>query len=109
MKMKIVVKNVNEKPEIKDIYAGPKSLKNLQDLVGGYIELVHLPENIIMVCNEEGKMMNLPVNFVLRGDRIAGNVIFLSSDNDGEFIGLTEVQSTEVLNWFNTNMYNHNK
>lgn len=37
-------------------------LKELNDIVGGYIELVTLPNDEFMVVNEEGKMMGLPVN-----------------------------------------------
>ena len=37
-------------------------LKELKDIVGGYIELVTLPNDEFMVVNEEGKIMRLPVN-----------------------------------------------
>ena len=37
-------------------------LKELNEIVGGYIELVTLPNDEYMVVNEEGKMWGLPVN-----------------------------------------------
>lgn len=37
-------------------------LEELRDIVGGYIEIVHLPDEKIMVVNEEGKLYHLPVN-----------------------------------------------
>lgn len=37
-------------------------LKELKDIVGGYIETVTLPNDEFMVVNEEGKIMGLPVN-----------------------------------------------
>jgi hypothetical protein len=37
-------------------------LKELNDIVGGYIELVTLTNDEFMVVNEEGKIMGLPVN-----------------------------------------------
>ena len=37
-------------------------LKEMQDVVGGYIELVYLPQGKCMVINEEGKLLGLPVN-----------------------------------------------
>lgn len=37
------------------------SLEELQAAVGGYIEMVTL-KNKIIICNEEGKLMNLPLN-----------------------------------------------
>lgn len=37
-------------------------LYELNQFVGGFIELVYLSDNRIMVVNEEGKLMGLPVN-----------------------------------------------
>lgn len=39
------------------------SLEELQEIVGGYIEIVECEKNI-MVINEEGKLMNLPFNHI---------------------------------------------
>ena len=43
-------------------YPESPSLKDMQDLVGGYIQLVPLSDSEYMVCNEEGLIKNLPVN-----------------------------------------------
>ena len=40
----------------------PMSLKEMQDAVGGQIELVIDDGDTQIVCNEEGKMMGLPEN-----------------------------------------------
>lgn len=37
-------------------------LEELQKIVGGYIEIVGLFDNEIMVINEEGKLSDLPIN-----------------------------------------------
>lgn len=37
-------------------------LEELNKIVGGYIELVTLPNDEFMVVNEEGKIRELPVN-----------------------------------------------
>lgn len=37
-------------------------LEELQKIVGGYIEIVSLLDNEIMVINEEGKLTDLPIN-----------------------------------------------
>ncbi len=37
-------------------------LKELQEIVGGYIEIVPTKDGRIMVCNEEGKLDGLPRN-----------------------------------------------
>lgn len=37
-------------------------LAELQKIVGGYIEILFLDNNMCMVLNEEGKLNNLPFN-----------------------------------------------
>lgn len=59
--------------------------EELQKIVGGYIEIVNLDDNHIMVVNEEGKLMDLPYNqkatylyqnrFIGCSDYIVGNVL----------------------------------
>lgn len=49
------------------IYKEPKNgtdfpLEELQEFVGGHIEIVSLADDLIMVVNEEGKLLNLPFN-----------------------------------------------
>jgi hypothetical protein len=38
------------------------TLKELQDFVKGYIEIAYLSDDMIFVCNEEGKLKDLPEN-----------------------------------------------
>lgn len=58
-------------------------LKELQGYVDGYIELVYLPDEKIMVVNEEGLIHGLPQNrkaSILARRPIVGNVVIISSD-----------------------------
>lgn len=69
----------------------PNTLKAMQEMVGGYIEVVYL-DGICLVCNEEGKLMGLEGNRRVGGDIIAGT-FFLAGDNrDGDFCSLTQEQ-----------------
>lgn len=64
------------------------SLEELQGFVGGYIEIVRLGANKVMVINEEGKLHNLPLNIKATGiiqqygrnDVIVGNALVCSTD-----------------------------
>ena len=38
------------------------TLDELKEIVGGYIEIIYLTNNKIMVINDEGKLINLPHN-----------------------------------------------
>ena len=58
------------------------SLEELKTIVGGYIEIVPLGDERIMVVNEEGRLLNLPHNYtasritsVLGIVDIVGNVL----------------------------------
>ena len=59
------------------------SLKELKEIVGGYIEIIDL-DDAYMVINEEGKLLDLPFNlsatriyqhFTRIGDYIVGDVL----------------------------------
>ena len=54
-------------------------LKELNDIVGGYVEIVYLNESGIMVLNEEGKLLDLPIN-----DR--ATIIFQAMTDIDDFI-----------------------
>lgn len=98
--MKIVVKKAGQNPEVKEIKG---TLENLKELVGGYIECVDFGfNNILMICNEEGKLLGLPPNFVFRGDIIVGDVFFCSGCEE-DFESLTDDQVEflmVIMNYF---------
>ena len=66
------------------------SLKNLSNTVGGYIETVTLDNGVVLICNEEGRIRNMPYNFTLRRMRrvvtiqnaIFGTVIACGAEGD---------------------------
>lgn len=90
--MKVLIKNVGENTKIADI---ENDLQSLQNLVGGYIEALPLTKDVLLICNEEGKLKGLPVNFniVINGkiESIVGNVFFVGK-NDSDFDSLTNEQ-----------------
>jgi hypothetical protein len=52
----------NGKIEDKSFSKKNITLKEMQEVVGGYIEFLYLKDNLVMVVNEEGKMVGLPFN-----------------------------------------------
>ena len=90
--MKVLIKNVGENTKIADV---ENDLQSLQNLVGGYIEALPLTKDVLLICNEEGKLKGLPVNFniVINGkiESIVGNVFFVGK-NDSDFDSLTNEQ-----------------
>ena len=64
-KIKVIIKRPDE--EYGHVTAISYTLKNLQNTVGGYIETVTLPEhNLVLICNEEGSIRDMPYNFTFR-------------------------------------------
>ena len=52
----------NGKIEDKSFSKKNVTLKEMQEVVGGYIEFLYLKNNLVMIVNEEGKMIGLPYN-----------------------------------------------
>lgn len=56
VKIKVIIKRPGVKPYATNI---SDSLENLQRTVDGYIETVTLAENLVLICNEEGRIRKL--------------------------------------------------
>ena len=76
-------------------------LKSMRRCVGGDIEAVYEPggRGAALICNDEGKLLNLPLNRALRDeegeiyDIIAGTFFICSAPPDSEsFTSLTDEQ-----------------
>ncbi len=88
-KIKALVKDPGKAPEIVEV---DNSLKGLQELIGGYIEVVtKIPGQLVMLVDEEGKMKSLPVNFMdsQLDDFIVGRAVFLGEAGE-EFTDVPE-------------------
>ena len=97
----ILVKEPNEEPQVVTI---ENDYSKISDLVGGYIETVTLGKKLMLVCNEEGKLKRMPLNFFLcfpdenPSDIIVGPAFFCSFDAEGDFISLNPAQETLARN-----------
>ena len=65
--------------------------KNLQKVVGGYIEILQLEHTVDLICNDEGKINRLPLNRFVDYDIIAGTFI-IAGHKDSETISLSRKQ-----------------
>ena len=85
-KMKVLVVEPMQEPDVKEIDAG---LKSLQKEVGGRIQALYpFDEKAAVVCNDEGKINGLELNRALRNDNgriydiIAGPFLICGLDGD---------------------------
>jgi len=80
------------------------SLETMQEIVGGWIERAYMCERFIQeridpIINEEGKLIGLEPQVAVLDrdgnrvlDLIMGNCVFVSHDDEGNTIGLTDRQ-----------------
>jgi hypothetical protein len=63
-----------------------QTLRNLQRIVEGYIEVVPITKTAVCIVNEEGKIRGLPRNFILGippfHDVIVGTAIIVGTDGE---------------------------
>lgn len=105
--MQIVVVEPKKKPMVQDIDAG---LESMQKIVGGPIEAVYpFDEPVALICNEEGKLLNLPLNRALRDDKgsvydiISGTFFVCAVPPDSDyFTGLTDQEIKTYMERFDT-------
>ncbi len=89
-------------------YALPNTLSAFQKEVGGRIEVVRsgqLPGNAVIICNEEGKLQNLPRNrFLFDVDSKPVDVLhgtfLVVADKGDDFGGLSDYQIRRVLDLY---------
>ena len=102
-KIKVVLVEPNKKAVITEIENG---LKSLQNIVGGYIECIYpFEDNVGIICNEEGKLIGLEPNRVLKDDNgnaydiICGTFIVTGLTED-DFGSLTDEHAEYYLDIF---------
>lgn len=89
------------------------TLEALQEAVGGLIETVTVTEKIVIVCNEEGKLNNLPKNrelvwklgdekkqIVVNRDILVGDALICAYDKEGNFRSLTAREQWYLVQHF---------
>jgi hypothetical protein len=81
------------------------TLEAKQKLVGGLIEVVPY-ENLIIICNEEGKLLGLKPNLVFDLDYIAGDCFLIGDDYEkGDFRSLTQEEIIKGKEVFTQNAF----
>lgn len=98
-KLRILVVEPEKLPYEKII---PNTLEAKQEIVGGCIECAYLNNDpsIVLVCNEESKIDNLPLNRDIGYDIIAGTFFVVGDDEIEDFKSLTDEQIEQYKNIF---------
>lgn len=83
--MKAIRKKLGCAPELVEV---DNTLKALQTEVGGYIETVSIAD-VVIICNEEGRLCGLPYNCRFVGVDFVGTILVVGRDRD-EFCDVPE-------------------
>ena len=105
--MRVLVVEPERRPEVREIDG---SLHTMQGIVGGLIQPVYpFDDPVALVCNDEGKLMNLPANRGLRDkdgqiyDIIFGTFFLCGVPADSDhFTSLTAEQIEQYRKMFYT-------
>lgn len=85
-KIKVYVKEPGQTPALREI---DNTLEALQEIVGGYIETVTVATDLVIICNEEGRLQGLAPNCRILGYDFVGPIIFAGVAGD-EFADVPE-------------------
>lgn len=85
-KILAVIKDPGKKPIVMNI---DNTLKAFQNAVGGFIEVVNYKDGVILLVNEEGRLLHMPENIL----GIAGPIVAIRAKGE-EF---DSIRSAEVL------------
>ena len=91
--IKVIVKEPNKQAELIEI---PDTLEKLQEIVGGYIQMIQFDRESALICDEEGKLKGYEVNFPLWNDVIVGTCVIAGVD--GEDLADVPEQTIRTLN-----------
>ena len=105
--MQILVIEPERRPEVREI---DDSLAEMQNIVGGFIQAIYpFDAPVALVCNDEGKLMDLPANRGLRDkngriyDIVFGTFFLCGAPADSDhFTSLTPEQLKQYRERFYT-------
>lgn len=70
--IRVLCKDPGKLPQMVTI---SNKLQSFQKAVGGYIETFRFAKDAVIICNEEGKIKNLPFNVRLLGEDFVGTIL----------------------------------
>ena len=105
-KIKVLVVEPTKPCEVREI---PDTLEAMQQIVGGYIESVSF-EREALICNEKGKLLDLPFNRPLLDESglipldILQGTFFITDVSGESFVSLTDEQIQRYKNLYDNVM-----
>lgn len=105
--MQVIVAMPGKPAELREI---DNDLKTLQSIVGGYISIVGgyietvtgiFFTDLVMIVNEEGRLLGLPPNRLIEGHLIVGPIVFAKAGEEGELESVPEFAQQFIIDALN--------
>lgn len=77
--IRVLIKEPGKTAEMRTI---ENTLESLQKIVGGYIETVTMFADLVVICNEEGRINAMPFNCQFLGSLFFGTIILAGVDGE---------------------------
>lgn len=77
--IRVLIKEPGKAAEMRTI---ENTLESLQKIVGGYIETVTMFADLVVICNEEGRINGMPFNCEICGADFVGPIILAGVDGE---------------------------
>ena len=81
----VIIKEPGKAPVVEPLF--DNDLKAFQKAAGGYIETVTLATDLVIICNEEGRLKGLPHNTTVFGVDFVGTIVVAGAKGE-EFASL---------------------
>lgn len=96
--MDVLIVEPEKRPRVVNITG---DLKSLQQAVGGYIEAIYpYDDPVAIVCNEEGKLLGLPLNRKLEDYDIIAGTFLICGISEEDFDSLSPELAEKYLKKF---------
>jgi hypothetical protein len=102
--IQVVIVEPNKKPYAKII---ENRLGAMNDIVGGYIEIVRMGRTtptgaeLVITVNEEGKLMQLPLNRIIAGfDTLVGTFFISAANMQGDNVSIDHETAAKLIKQF---------
>ena len=90
----VVIKEPGKAPVVDPLF--DNELKAFWKAVGGYIETVTIASDLVIICNEEGRLHKLPHNCEVLGIDFVGTILAVGQKGD-EFASIKAQHVPTVL------------
>lgn len=90
----VVIKEPGQAPRVEPLF--DNTLEAFKEAVGGWVEAVTIADDLVIICNEEGRLRGLPFNTIFAGIPLVGTFLIVGTAGE-EFTDVPEKYVPQLL------------